>query len=132
MEAVILAAVGMGALFAAGAWDLGRRWLHRDETRPDPAAVEKFEIQELAKSQARISVLEQTLAAALDVMKGELADAKSERRSAAAKVAATARWEKEHAEPEPEDAPGAPNLRALDTVDPEQAAELLEAVVGAE
>ncbi len=120
----------MVALVAAGAWDIGRRWLLRDETRPDPAAVEKFEIQELAKSQARISVLEQTMSAALEQMKNELADAKSERRSAAAKVAATARWEKEHAEPESEDEPGAPQLRALDSLDLEQQAELVEAITG--
>lgn len=132
MEALVLAAVGILAFLLAGVWDLGRRWLQLSEKRPDPAAVETFEIQQLAQAQARIAVLEQTQSAALEQMKNELADAKAERRSAAAKVAATARWEKEHTKEDPEDPAEASNVIQFDALDPDRQAELLEAHVGGE
>ncbi len=95
VEVLLVASAGIVALAAVGAWDLARRWIAHDATKPDPQAVEKFEIQELAKCQARISVIDATLASAIASAKAELEDARSERRSAAGQRAAVARWKKE-------------------------------------
>lgn len=82
---IVLACLGASAL--AGGWDLGRRWMVRDELRPDPAEVEKYEVEKLHELEGRIQQVELGMGAVADQALHELESARAERRTAHATLA---------------------------------------------
>ncbi len=78
--------------------------------------------------QARVNALELTLGAAVEAVKAELEDARSERRSAASYKASVARWKKDaESRVEEPDGNGADaNVRSLENLSDAEQAEILE------
>jgi len=92
MDAVLLVIPLYGVLLGCMAlwWDLRRRELRLREKLPDPAEIEKFEIQRLGELGAAVNEIQLTISGVLDTVHAELEDARAERRKAvAAKAGAT-------------------------------------------
>jgi hypothetical protein len=92
MTTVLLVIPLYGVLLGCMAlwWDLRRRELRLRENLPDPAEVEKFEIQRLAELGGAVNELQLTISGVLDTVHSELEDARSERRKAVAAKAGAA------------------------------------------
>lgn len=83
---LLLVAVGFSTLW----WDIQRRTLELKRNLPDPAEIEKFEIQRLAELGAAVNELQLSLSGVLDAVHSELEDARAERRKAQSKIAGSA------------------------------------------